>query len=293
MHILDEIAEAVALGPSRTRQRHLMFEDERNIIRWFRPGKSDSATGIDAVWNDDFHHALWVHLTGETYGYYYEYAKETCGTSSTEFLGRSLAQLFGHQGHRLKNGHVRGQCSKHVPLKRGVKFLQNHDHIGNRALGDRISSLVHPKALRAAIAIHLLQPGVVMTFMGEEWGAKTPFFFFSDLGPELNPKVTEGRRNEFREFPGFTDPELRKQIPEPCARTTFERSKLDWTDLKQPAHRRMLSFYSRLLKLRDAEIVPLIDQVVVPPKGKKNGPRYNVLDDGRLEVFCRSKMGGS
>jgi maltooligosyltrehalose trehalohydrolase len=283
-HILTEIIEAVAWGPGKTRQRHLMFEEERNTVRWFRKGKSNKGKGIDAVWNDDFHHAVHVHLTGETHGYYREYAKATCGTSSTEFLGRCLAQLFGHQGHTLKNGHIRGESSKHIPLKRGVNFLQNHDQIGNRAMGERLASLTHTRALRASAAIYLLSPGVVMTFMGEEWGCKTPFFFFCDLGPQLNPLVTEGRRNEFREFPSFTDPAQRELIPDPCSLTTFERSKLNWSDLHQPEHRRMRLHYRQLLKLRQAEIVPLIDNVVVPAKGKKTGPSYTVLADGKLEV---------
>jgi malto-oligosyltrehalose trehalohydrolase len=290
-HILTEIIEAVANGPGKTRQRHLMFEEERNTVRWFRKGKSNRAKGIDAVWNDDFHHAVHVQLTGETHGYYREYAESTCGTSSTEFLGRCLAQLFGHQGHTLKNGHVRGECSKNTPLKRGVNFIQNHDQIGNRALGDRLSSLTHTRAVKASAAIYLLSPGTVMTFMGEEWGCKTPFFFFCDLGDELNPKVTEGRRNEFREFPAFTDPAQRKLIPDPCSPSTFERSKLNWSDLDLPAHRKMSSHYRQLLKLRQAEIVPLIDEVIVPTKSKKKGPSYNVLADGVLEVFWPLKDG--
>jgi 1,4-alpha-glucan branching enzyme/maltooligosyltrehalose trehalohydrolase len=283
--VFDDIEETIALGPGSQREIHLVIENETNSVVMLKQTKSDRSRGMHGVWNDDFQHAVHVLITGETHGYFGGYAKSTVGTSSTEFLGRCLAQFFGHQGTKLPNGHLRGECSKYVPLKRGV-IGKSHDQIGNRALGERFAMLVKPEELKAAIAVQLLAPQVILTFMGEEWGSRTAWNFFCDLGPELEKAVRDGRRNEFKDFPGFTDPAERAKIPDPCSRRTFNRSKLNWKERRQPFHQEVEEFYTKLLHLRMREIVPIMDEIVVPIKGgPEMGPSYNVLGDGRLEVI--------
>jgi 1,4-alpha-glucan branching enzyme len=137
-----------------------------------------------------------------------------------------------------------------------VAFLQNHDQIGNRAFGERITRLADTRAVRAAMAILLLAPSPPMLFMGEEFGAETPFLFFCDFEKELAAAVTAGRRNEFAHFAAFANANDRERIPDPNAVTTFERSRLDWNsiDLSDPCE--WLAFCRQLLKLRSQYIVP-------------------------------------
>jgi maltooligosyltrehalose trehalohydrolase len=138
-----------------------------------------------------------------------------------------------------------------------VGFLQNHDQVGNRAFGERLTSLVPATAVRAATAIILLAPAIPLLFMGQEWGAAEPFLFFSDLGAELGPAVREGRRREFARFPEFADPALRERIPDPQAPATRDRSVLDWRAVERPPHGDWLAWHRRLLDLRHRHIVPL------------------------------------
>jgi 1,4-alpha-glucan branching enzyme len=137
-----------------------------------------------------------------------------------------------------------------------VSFLQNHDQVGNRAFGDRILEVADPQALRAAISILLLAPAPPLLFMGEEFGAKTPFLFFCDFEGDLAKAVTEGRRNEFARFAKFSSEETRSQIPDPNAEQTFVHSKLDWTTINEPLHHNWSEFYRTLLTLRREQIIP-------------------------------------
>jgi 1,4-alpha-glucan branching enzyme len=139
-----------------------------------------------------------------------------------------------------------------------VSFLQNHDQVGNRAYGERILKLAEPKALKAALAILLLAPSPPLLFMGEEFGADTPFLFFCDFEGELATAVTEGRRSEFARFERFSSPASRASIPDPNADTTFTSSKLDWNELDDPNHQSWLSFYRDLLARRRNTIVPYL-----------------------------------
>src|SRR5690606_14174365 len=125
-------------------------------------------------------------------------------------------------------GRNRGEPSAHLPPTAFVNFLQNHDQIGNRAFGERLASLVEPEPLRALTAVTLLAPSVPLLFMGEEWAARDPFYFFCDFSGDLADAIRNGRRREFEHFPDFRDSATRERIPDPGAPETFHQSRLDW-----------------------------------------------------------------
>jgi 1,4-alpha-glucan branching enzyme len=155
-----------------------------------------------------------------------------------------------------RNGGKRGEPTSGLPPTAFVSFLQNHDQIGNRAFGERILTIADPRAVRAATAILLLAPSPPLLFMGEEFGAQTPFLFFCDFEKDLAAAVTAGRRNEFARFARFSDPASRQGIPDPNDAKTFELSRLDWDTVRQAPHEEWLQFYRKLLKLRRQHIVP-------------------------------------
>jgi maltooligosyltrehalose trehalohydrolase len=179
--------------------------------------------GVDAQWEDDFHHALHVLLTGESVSYYAPYGR--------------VADLVDAL---LKPA----RCD--VPYNRLLGYAQNHDQVGNRAAGERLSQLVGGGRLRIAAALTLLSPFVPMLFMGEEWGASTPFLFFSDhRDPGIGRATTEGRVREFREFGWRAE-----DVPDPQARSSFERSQLLWSEVSQEPHRSLLAYHRALIDLR-------------------------------------------
>ncbi|MBS7420292.1 malto-oligosyltrehalose trehalohydrolase [Pseudomonas syringae] len=212
--------------------------------------------GFDAQWDDDGHNTLHVLLTGETDAYYSDFAKEP-----TQKLARLLSEGFVYQGEPTRHGHTRGEPSAHLSPSAFVLFLQNHDQIGNRALGERLPQLCAPAALKAATALLLLSPMIPLMFMGDEWAASEPFLFFTSHHGELADAVREGRRKEFADFAAFADPEKREHIPDPNDIKTFEASRpafsavdLD-TDIGLD-HRSWLELYTQLLALRHQEIMP-------------------------------------
>ncbi len=200
---------------------------------------------FDAQWTDDFHHAMHVLLTGETEGYYTEFE------DATEHLRRILAEGFAFQGEVPKGrDKPRGESSVDLPTTAFVTFLQNHDQIGNRALGDRLTKSVDKPALRAAGALLMLTPFIPMLFMGEEWATQTPFLFFTDHHDELADMVREGRRSEFGSFAAFSDGTKRALIPDPNAPSTFASSVPERTEL---AH---FDWLRDVIALRRRSIVP-------------------------------------
>ncbi|PYX83975.1 MAG: malto-oligosyltrehalose trehalohydrolase, partial [Acidobacteria bacterium] len=219
--ILTELAGRARAQAGPGRHVHLVLENDDNAARYLRRG--DRPNYYDAQWNDDIHHSLHMIITGETDGYYADYAE-----APVRHVGRCLTQGFDYQGElsKFRGGQKRGEPSRDLPLSAFVSFLQNHDQIGNRAFGQRLGSITDPRALRAAITVLLLAPSPPLLFMGEEFHAHTPFLFFCDFGGELAQAVTDGRRNEFARFARFSDPATRAQIPDPIAQETFERSKL-------------------------------------------------------------------
>lgn len=204
----------------------------------------------DAQWNDDGHNALHVLLTGETDAYYADYAQQP-----TEQLARCLSQGFVFQGHLNRHGEARGEPSGHLPPSAFVLFLQNHDQIGNRALGERLHQLAAPQALQAATVLLLLSPMIPLLFMGDEVAAEQPFLFFTSHHGELAELVREGRRNEFKAFTAFADPQKRERIPDPNAASTFEASRPS-LESKGPEQQANEALYRQLLKIRREEIVP-------------------------------------
>jgi maltooligosyltrehalose trehalohydrolase len=247
--IVEEIADRVRAGPGREREIHLVLENDLNRARYLGPCRHT------AQWNDDIHHCFHVLLTGEADGYYSDYADRPAAR-----LGRCLTQGFAYQGEpsAFRGGEPRGEPSAHLPPTAFVSFLQNHDQVGNRALGERISRLAPARALAAAAAVLLLAPSPPLVFMGEEFAAATPFLFFCNFSGELARAVTEGRRREFAGFEKFRDPAAAAAIPDPGDSLTFERSKLDWASLARAPHADSLALYRRLLELRRREIVPLV-----------------------------------
>lgn len=253
--ILEELAQTVRVTFGAERHIHLVLENDHNAAHYLARGQNGQILHYDAQWNDDAHHACHVLLTDEHDGYYADYADEPI-----RHLGRCLTEGFAYQGEisAYRQGTVRGEPSAHLPLSAFVDFLQNHDQIGNRALGDRLTVLAPLEPLRAAAILLLLSPSIPLLFMGEEWGAREPFPFFCSFSGELAEAVTAGRRKEFARFERFRDPAAREAIPDPCAAHTFESAKLDWEAQNNPSHREWLMLYQQLLAVRQRTIVPLL-----------------------------------
>lgn len=253
-HFIDELVDSVQRGPGSERHVHVVLENHHNEAR--RLGRKGSV--MVAQWNDDFHHPLHVLLSGEQDGYYRNYAERPL-----QHLGRVLAEGFAYQGEVYPtDGHPRGELSDCLPPTAFVSFAQNHDQIGNRAFGERLTQLASPERLGAGLAILLLAPQVPMLFMGEEYDAAQPFLYFCDYRGELAKAIREGRRNEFGSFGVFADEQRRETIPDPNARETYLASQLDHSDRARSPHREWLVHTTELLRLRAKHIVPLIPDIV-------------------------------
>lgn len=258
IHIVEELCQVVHSGPGQQRQIHLILENDRNQSRYLSRDRHRHVRLATAQWNDDIHHALHVITTGEMDGYYADYAE-----APLEQLGRCLSEGFAFQGDpsRFREGVLRGEPSRHLPPAAFINFLQTHDQIGNRAMGERLCHLAKPEAIEAVAAIILLAPQPPMLFMGEEFFAPQPFLFFCDFSPELAQSVTEGRRREFAHFAEFSDPEAQARIPDPNDEDTFARCILHWQEPLQPAQQHMLMHYRHLLALRRQLIVPMLPRI--------------------------------
>jgi malto-oligosyltrehalose trehalohydrolase len=251
-HIVVELAERVRkLAAAQGREVHLILENEVNSAR-FLERRADGPRWCTAQWNDDVHHCLHVAATGETSGYYEDYP------DPRSMLCRGLTEGFVYQGEPSvhQGGRFRGEPSRHLPPAAFVNFIQNHDQIGNRAFGERLTKLASPEALRAIAAIYLLAPATPMVFMGEEWGSSCPFTYFCDL-PQLADAIREGRRKEFAKFPEFRNPAAREAIPDPNDPSTFEAARLPWRELDDPVHARSLEWYRKVLSIRRETLRPV------------------------------------
>lgn len=237
---LVELAERVHADTEPGRHVHLVLENEDNRVSLLE-------RHFTAQWNDDGHNVLHSLLTGESQGYYADYRED-----STRKLVRFLGEGFVYQGQQDRRGHARGEPSGYLSPTSFVLFLQNHDQIGNRAFGERLITLAEPDALRAATALLLLSPMIPLLFMGEEWGAREPFLFFTSHHGELADAVREGRRGEFAEFSEFADEATRARIPDPNDAETFEASRPNFTRVDSE----WADLYRQLLEIRHREIVP-------------------------------------
>jgi maltooligosyltrehalose trehalohydrolase len=268
-HLLEELAGRIH---ETKRHVHLILENEENEASRLVRHRDGRPLSFTAQWNDDLHHVLHTAATGEISGYYADYAGDTVR------LGRTLAEGFGFQGELMPyRGEPRGEPSRDLSPTSFVSFIQNHDQVGNRAFGERLNQLATPEALHAIIAIYLLAPQIPMLFMGEEFGASTPFPFFCDFQGELADAVRDGRRTEFARFPEFEDPEKRKRIPDPLARRTFESAKLNWAESAEPARVKMVHLYRQLIEIRRREIVPRL-------KESLKGGRFDVMGDMAVRI---------
>jgi maltooligosyltrehalose trehalohydrolase len=238
-HLLTAIAErARAAAPGR--RVVVIAEDERNDTRLVRP-PAQGGYGLDGVWADDFHHQMRRAFAGDSEGYYADY------TGTAADIVRTLRQGWFYEGQVSQvHGHVRGTPAKDAQPWNLVLCIQNHDQVGNRALGERLGADVSPAAFRAMSTLLLLSPYTPLLFMGQEWNASTPFLYFTDHNAELGKLVTEGRRKEFAGFTRFAGSE----VPDPQAPETFTRSKLDWSEAERPPHAGVLALYRELLRLR-------------------------------------------
>jgi len=240
VHILEQLqVEVEALGEELHRTVFLIAESDLNDPRFVR-SRDAGGYGLEAAWSDDWHHALHAVLTGERSGYYRDFG-------TLQQLGKALRQAWVYDGVWSDfRQRTRGRTATGVASHRFVIAAQNHDQVGNRAVGERLAALVDEEKLQAAAALLLTSPFTPMLFQGEEWAASAPFQYFTDFPDrELGTAVREGRRREFAAF-GW-NPE---SVPDPQDPAAFERSRLDWGELDDPGHRAMLDWYRALIGLR-------------------------------------------
>ncbi|MCG5440785.1 malto-oligosyltrehalose trehalohydrolase [Micromonospora foliorum] len=273
--ILEELAISVeSLSTHLGRPLSLIAESDLNDPRVITPREA-GGFGLHAQWNDDAHHALHTLLTGERQGYYGDFG-------SLETLSDVLTGGFFHAGtwSSFRNRHHGRPVDPRVPGHRFVAYLQNHDQIGNRATGDRISASLSPSLLRVGATLLLTAPFTPMLFMGEEWAASTPWqFFTSHPEPELASAVRTGRR---REFAAHGWPE--GDVPDPQDPETFVRSRLDWAELDKPEHREMLAFYQRLIALRRS--LPDLSDPRLSAVSVQHGDQFLVMRRGDTLVVA-------
>ncbi|HLT85537.1 MAG TPA: malto-oligosyltrehalose trehalohydrolase [Phototrophicaceae bacterium] len=248
-HLLAELSDTVArLEREVGRPLSLIAESDLNDARMVTP-TARGGLGMTAQWDDDVHHALHARLTGEGHGYYVSFG-------TTETLRTALSEVFVHAGSFSEfRGKVWGApVPAEVDARRFVVFSQNHDQVGNRAIGDRPSRVLDDGRLAVSAALTVLGPYTPMLFMGEEWGARTPFQYFTDHAePELAEAIRRGRTEEFASHGWEEVYGEDVEVPDPQARTTFEASKLDWDEAEEPSRARLLAFYRDLLRLRRTE----------------------------------------
>jgi maltooligosyltrehalose trehalohydrolase len=249
LHFLEELSTRLRAA-SAGRHVHLVLENECNDAR--RLGPPGTPGRYEAQWNDDFHHAMHVLLTGEQDGYYAEFDRPM------EQLARTLTAGFARE---RCDSDAFTDATGEVPLANTVISLQNHDQIGNRAFGERLSMLASAESLRLAAAMHLLAPAPPMLFMGEEFGATTPFLHFANWEGELREAVREGRRREFARFPRFAEAAARNELPDSGAPETFQRCKLSAPEQQSPPEQEWRTLYRELLALRHRILTPRLERL--------------------------------
>jgi len=245
-HILGEIQERVTEFCTQTgKPVYLIAESDLNDVRIISP-QTEGGYGLAAQWNDDFHHCIHTLLTGEKQGYYHDYSGG-CGQLA-KVLTESFAYTWDYSSYRQR---YHGNKVGDRPFSQFVIYSQNHDQVGNRMGGERLSTLVSLEALKLAAGATLLSPGIPMLFMGEEYGETAPFLYFISHGdPDLVKAVQEGRKQEFSSFKWMGEP------PDPASIETMERSRLNWQQRETPENNIILKFYQKLISLRQ-NLAPL------------------------------------
>jgi len=239
INFMEQIAaEVCALEAETGRHYVVIAESDLNDPRLVTAPEA-GGYGLDAQWSDDFHHALVTALSGDRSGYYADFG-------SLEQIAKALRDVYVYDGRYAPyRNRIHGKRVAGLPGWRFLGYAQNHDQVGNRATGDRLSQIVSLGRARIAAALVLTAPFVPMIFQGEEWAASSPFQFFTNHNPELGKLVSEGRTKEFARF-GW-DP---ADIPDPQAQETYERSKLNWGERNAGPHAEMLEWYRKLIALR-------------------------------------------
>ena len=262
-HLLEELGAAVREEARAAGRRAIVIaEDDRNLDRLVR-GEAERGYGLDAVWADDFHHQVRSATAGDKDGYYADYTGTARDLAATARRGWFYTGQYSRHHKR-----ARGTNPSGVPLERFVYCIQNHDQVGNRAVGGRLNHQVDLPVYLAASLLLLALPETPLLFMGQEWAAGTPFLYFTDHGPELGRLVTEGRRREFSGFAAFADPAARDAVPDPQDEATFEASRLRWEETQVEPHAGVLRFYRAMLGLRGHH--PLL-QASVPSRVEAMG----------------------
>jgi maltooligosyltrehalose trehalohydrolase len=267
LHFLAELGQTVATLPGW--RRILIAEDHRNLNTVVEPRQS-GGYGLDGVWVDDFHHLIRNHIAGDEELYFAGYADSTA-EQIAQTINRNWFYTGQHAAHwdAPRGTDPAGQQPEHA-----VFCIQNHDQIGNRPLGNRLTTDALPEQVRAAAALLLFAPQLPLIFQGQEWAATAPFQFFSDHEPELGKQVTAGRKREFAGFMGFSG-----EVPDPQDPETFRRSKLDWAEQSQPEHAATLDLYRALLSLRRR----------LPPghaRALPHGPSLLTIERGDFLLVC-------
>jgi maltooligosyltrehalose trehalohydrolase len=278
IHILEELAaETDSLSTQLGRPLSLIAESDLNDARLITP-RDQGGYGLTAQWDDDIHHAIHAAVSGERQGYYADFG-------SLASLAQTLRHGFFHAGTYSsfrRRRHGRPLDTARVPATRLLAYTCTHDQVGNRALGDRPSQNLTPGQLAIKAALALASPYTAMLFMGEEWGASTPFQFFSSHPePELARATAEGRKAEFAEHGWDAD-----DIPDPQDPETFQRSKLNWAEVGTGEHARLHRVYRELIALRHSEpelADPWLGHLVVD---YDEDQRWIVVRRGRLAIAC-------
>ncbi len=284
-HILEEVAAEVHDEAARSGRRALVIaESDLNDPRLLRP-RDRGGYGLDGQWADDFHHAVHAALTDERQGYYVDFG-------GIRPVAQAIRDRFVLDGRRSAfRGRRHGAPAVDVPADRFVVFVQNHDQVGNRARGDRLSTLVSAEQLKLATALLLLSPYVPMLFMGEEYGEKNPFLYFTSHGDRaLGEAVRDGRRKEFARFA------WQGEVPDPQSEETFVRSRLDWARRAEPGHARLLGCTRDLLRIRREEpaLRPGAADLEVASAPSEEGGRWILVEyalDGALELVSVFNFG--
>jgi maltooligosyltrehalose trehalohydrolase len=280
--ILAEMAREVrARFPDR--HIHLTIEDDDNSTRLLKFDEDNRPLLFTAEWNDDWHHAMHALLTREDAGYYQDYAD-----APARRIAETMAQGFGYQGEpsSFRGGRKRGEPSAHLPPTAFVDFLQNHDQIGNRARGDRITTLAKPEAVEAALALLLLSPHIPLLYMGEEYGERRPFQFFTDFKGDLAEAVRKGRNEEFRNNKAFAEAYTKNRMPDPNAIETFAASML------KPETTARTALVKRLIAARFAHVVPRLAGIgghaghVEAIEGDAFAVSWRLAGAGKLMLFA-------